>query len=182
MPDAPILHRPAPFRIAGLDPSSSRLGYAAPSGELVSLRPSAGAEDPARRLYEISRLVDDAIRRYPPRPDLVVLEGYALGSPHRHTLLTLGEVGGVVRLRLFELDVPFVIVTPANLKRFATGNGNADKARMIARAVELGARRTANDDEADAFHLRRMGRAAHSLEFPLVDHELDALASSGVTW
>ena len=177
-----ILHRPGSLRIAGLDPSSSRLGYATPSGELVSLRPSAGSEDPARRLYEISRLVDDALRRYPPRPDLVVLEGYALGSPHRHTLLTLGEVGGVVRLRLFELDVPFVVVTPTNLKRFSTGNGNADKARMVARAIELGARPTVNDDEADAFHLRRMGRAAHGLEYPLVTVELDALASSGVNW
>lgn len=167
------------MRIAGLDPSASCIGYAAPDGTLHSLRPRAGASDPARRLSELATAVENIIRLHPPRPDLVVIEGYSIGSPHRHTLLTLGEVGGVIRCRLFELDVPFIIAPPASIKRFATGNGNADKARMIEAARAKGAL-PYNDDEADAFHARRMGRCAHGLEPMVEGYEIDAVAA--LTW
>lgn len=171
-----------PARIAGLDLSTARIGLATTTGELLSLVPRTGPNDRGRRLAEIRDLVDRALLLHPPRPDLIVIEGYSLGSPNRSTLLTLGEVGGAVRCRLFELDIPYVEVPPSSVKRFATGAGNADKYRMIQAAIDLGARGSVNDDEADAFHLRRMGRAAHGLEFGLQAHELDALANCGVSW
>lgn len=174
---------PAPLRIAGLDLSTKRVGFAGPDpGDLVSISAHAGADDPYRRLHELGREIERAFRLRPPLPDLVVIEDYVLASPGRISLIRLGEIGGIVRTRLFELDVPFVLVKPSSVKRFATGNGNADKFRMIDRAIELGARGNVNDDEADAFHLRRMGRAANGLESPLVDHELDAIANAGVSW
>lgn len=182
MTGAPILHRDVPARIAGLDLSTARVGLATTTGELLSLVPRTGPNDRGRRLAEIRDLVDRALLLHPPRPDLVVIEGYSLGSPNRSTLLTLGEVGGAVRCRLFELDIAYVEVPPSSVKRFATGAGNADKYRMIQAAIDLGARGSVNDDEADAFHLRRMGRAAHGLEFGLQAHELDALANCGVSW
>lgn len=164
----------------GLDLSTARIGVAAATGELLSIKGHAGASDPYRRLHELSREVERTFRLRPPWPDLVVVEDYALGAPGRLAQVRLGEIGGIIRTRLFELDVPFVLVANATVKRFATGNGAAKKPAMIARAIELGARPTINDDEADAFHLRRMGRAAMSLESPLLDHELDALAA--VRW
>ena len=172
------------MRIAGLDVSTSRIGYAAPDGRLFSITARAGASDPARRLYELIRDFETTLYRYPPRPDLVVIEGYSLASPGRLALIRLGEIGGVVRLRLFEREISYVEVPPSSLKRFAVGAGNATKEPMLRRAIELGARLhgSTNDDEADAFHLRRMGRAAHGLEGPLVDHEIDAIANAGVVW
>lgn len=164
-------------RIAGLDLSTSRIGYAAPDGDLFSIVAKAGAADPARRLHELLRDLERLLRLFPPRPDLVALEGYSLASPGRISLVRLGEIGGVVRLRLFELDVPYVEIPPSSLKRHATGAGNADKYRMVSRAIELGARGSVNDDEADAFHLRRMARQAHGLEFAEYDHERDAIAN-----
>ena len=96
--------------------------------------------------------------------------------------IRLGEVGGIVRTRLFEMGVRFVDAPPSSVKRFATGNGNAPKEQMVARAIELGARGNVNDDEADAFHLRRMARAAHGLEGVLLGHEIDAIANAGISW
>lgn len=168
--------------IAGLDLSTKRIGYAAPNGTLVSLVPKAGPDEPGRRLAEIRDLIDRAIQLHPPRPELIAIEGYSLGSPNRSTLLTLGEVGGAVRCRLYELDIRFVLVPPSSVKRFATGKGNADKYMMQAAAIGLGARGNVNDDEADAFHLRRMARAAHGLEFNLAAHELDAIENAGTAW
>jgi crossover junction endodeoxyribonuclease RuvC len=164
-------------RIAGLDLSTARIGYAAPEGGLHSVTARAKADDVPRRLHELLSALERLLRLYPPLPDLVAVEGYSLASPGRISLVRLGELGGAVRLRLFELDVPYVEIPPSSVKRHATGAGNADKYRMTARAIELGARGSVNDDEADAFLLRRMARQAHGLERAELDHERDAIAS-----
>lgn len=170
------------MNIVGLDLSTKRIGVAAADGELFSVKAHAGAEDPYRRLHELQRELSQAFRVRPPRPDLVVIEDYALHAPGLLSLVRLGEIGGIVRTWLFEQGIPTTFVPVTNLKRFATGNGNAKKEQMMARAIELGARGNVNDDEADAFHLRRMGRAANSLEGGLLPYEIDALAACGVTW
>lgn len=169
------------MRIAGLDLSTKRIGYAAPDGKVWSITSTAGPEAPARRLHELARFLEFAMRRHPPLPDLVAIEGYGLGTPGRLALVRLGELGGVVRVRLFELEVRYVEVPPTSLKRHATGNGNADKTTMLERAHELGAPVT-NHDEADAWLLRRMARHAHGLEDLRQGHETDAIANAGVQW
>lgn len=87
---------------------------------------------------------------------------------------------GILLEHLFELDVAFVEITPSSLKRFATGNGNADKDAMIVAATERAAISPLNDDEADAWHLRRMARCAYGLETASPGHELEAI--SAVQW
>lgn len=162
------------MNVVGLDLSTKRIGFAAADGELISIRGHAGADDPYRRLHELTREVARAFVVRPPKPDLVVIEDYSLGSPGRLSLIRLGEIGGIVRTRLFELDMSSVAIRPSTLKRFATGKGGASKDEMISAARSHGAN-PMNDDEADAFHLRRMGRAALGLEHPLTDYELDAI-------
>lgn len=163
--------------IAGLDPSTARIGWAAPSGHTSSLTARAGAADPARRLHELAREVERVVRLYPPRPDLVAVEGYALAAPGRLALIRLGEIGGVIRCRLHELCIAYVEIPPTSLKRHATGNGNADKDRMLARARELCPEGISNHDEADAWLLRRMTRQALGLEPMTLGHEQDAIAA-----
>lgn len=168
------------MNIVGLDLSTARVGFAAADGELLSIRGHAGADDPYRRLHELTREIARAFHLRPPKPDLVVLEDYSLGSPGRIALIRLGEIGGIVRTRLFELDIAFKLVRPSSVKKFATGKGNADKEAMMAAARALSARGNVNDDEADAFHLRRMGLAAHGFhDGELTDYQLDALAGAG---
>jgi len=172
------------MNVVGLDLSTKRVGFAAADGELFSISAHAGAEDPYRRLHELGREIERALRLRPPFPELVVVEGYSLAVFGTGILskIRLGEVGGIVRTRLFEMGIRFVDVPPSSVKRFATGNGNAKKEQMVSRAIELGARGNVNDDEADAFHLRRMARAAYGLEGDLLGHELDAIANAGISW
>lgn len=165
--------------IAGLDLSTKRIGYASPSGPLFSVSSRAGAADPVRRLHELNRELEATIKTFPPRPRLIVLEDYLLQTPGRKALLRLGEIGGVVRLRLFELEIPFVLVRQEQLKRYATGNGGAKKPAMIEAALELGAP-IVNDDEADAFLLRHLGRAAFGLEALELDHRREIV--SAIEW
>lgn len=179
-----------------MDTSTKRIGYATPSGELISITARAGADDPVRRLAELEVGILNAIRRYPPTPDVMVIEDYSLGmmtktkknargDTHKTPMgvlskIRLGEIGAVARLACFNSGIAIVVVNNSTLKRFATGRGNADKEAMVAAAIARGARGSVNDDEADAFHARRMGRCAHGLEPMTADHERDAVAM--ITW
>lgn len=168
--------------VVGVDGGVKNLGVARVDGSLVTLHAKTGPKEPVRRLYELERLFWRSLELHPPRPDLVVVEGYGLGSPGRLSLVRLGEVGGMIRTTAFRMAAEVVEVPPSQVKRFATGNGAAKKPAMVARAVELGAvlSHPGADDEADAFHLRRLGRMAYGLDVAGEDHEREILAA--ITW
>lgn len=88
---------------------------------------------------------------------LVVIEGYSMGtarqSSHAHGL---GELGGVVRLALWESGIPYVDVAPASLKKYATGAGNAKKDAVLGSAIRRLGYEGDDHNEADALWLRAM--------------------------
>lgn len=98
------------------------------------------------------------------RPDVIVLEDYALGIRGKGLIGSL-EFGGVLRLLLHEWsrmrNVPVWKIPPANLKQFTTGKGNADKPQMVMACYKrwsydpLGS----SHDLADAYALARVGHA-----------------------
>lgn len=107
---------------------------------------------------------------------LVIVEGYSFGSKNSQSHAT-GELGGVVRLRLFEDDIPYVDVPPTTLKKFATGKGVASKPEVTsaisARTGIVWSGKGA-DDRCDAwalqeFGLLKLGRARYS--WPKVNAE-----------
>jgi crossover junction endodeoxyribonuclease RuvC len=51
----------------------------------------------------------------------VAMEGYAFGSQMANML---GELGGMVKLTLFDFGIYPLIVPPTNLKKYACGKGN----------------------------------------------------------
>lgn len=138
--------------ILGLDMSTKSTGVALPTGRTLTLR--APTTDVARRLHWFEGALVRIARLY--QPDLVMVEGYSLGSPGVLSTIRLAELGGVVRCRLHELGIRYLEVPPGQLKRYATANGNAPKERMVMAAVVAGAT-PRNDDEADAYLLRALG-------------------------
>lgn len=100
--------------------------------------------------------------------DLVLLEGYsfgqARGTSHMHAQ---GELGGVVRLALFEAGYRLVDVPPATLKKFATGKGNAKKEEVLAAAIRRLGYPGSNHNESDALWLVAIG--FHLMGTPTVD-------------
>lgn len=168
--------------VAALDVSTTRIGFAAPDGTLVSIVSKFDAKAPVRRLDDLWRQMGRTLQLHPPRPDVVAIEGYSLGKGPAGALskIRLGEVGGLARVMLLHLDIPFVEIPPTSLKRWATGNGHADKGAMIAAARASGARGPVNHDEADAWHLRAMTRMAYGLTPMGEPHQVDAIAA--LTW
>lgn len=109
----------------------------------------------------IINVMKDIIENH--QPNVVVLEGYSYGSKGR-AVFDLGELGGIVRYVLSNLNIPFYEVPPTTLKKYISGKGNADKDMMMAAALSRYGKSFNSHDECDAFCL-----AAMFLEMPLED-------------
>jgi crossover junction endodeoxyribonuclease RuvC len=165
-------------RVLGLDLSLTATGYAY-NDEVTGVFRSKNRGP--RRLAEIRGAVLD----YAYESDIVVLEGYSYASANQAH--QVGELGGVVRVALFDKRIPFVDVAPAVLKKFATGKGNAPKDAMIAAAIRRFDFEGTDNNEADAWMLREMGLAAYG-SGRYVEHGATLLTVAGrealgkVTW
>lgn len=115
--------------------------------------------------------------------DLVVIEGLPLYAGKGNTTVLLAELHGLVKHRLWEAGVPYVIVAPQARAKYATGKGNAGKdevmlavARRYANLVSI-----INNNEADALALLAM--AADWYGFAYVDvPALNRTSLSKVDW
>jgi Holliday junction resolvasome RuvABC endonuclease subunit len=81
--------------------------------------------------------------------------------------LSYGSVGGaqaersalhwMVRVDLYQLGVPYVVVTPMSLKKFVCGTAKAEKSMMIREVFRRWNVEAKNDNEADAAALAHLG-------------------------
>jgi crossover junction endodeoxyribonuclease RuvC len=147
------------MNIMGLDLSLTRTGYALPDGSYGVLVPPNDVNRGMPRLRWI-RNTTVAMAKLQ-AVDLVVIEGYAMGMGREAQNHAMGELGGVVRLGMFDAGVRYVDVAPATLKRYATGKGNANKELVLVEAVKRLGYQGSDNNEADALWLRQMGLAAY---------------------
>lgn len=139
----------------GIDQSLNATGICrlAPNGSvqaMATVNPEGRLD--AQRLVFIKR----AVASFAADVKFAALEGYSYDSVGR--VFELGEIGGVIKTLLVELNIGFVVVPPVQLKKFATGTTFASKEAMVEAAK--GAKATVGDDnQADAFFLARIARA-----------------------
>lgn len=114
--------------ILALDLSLTALGWAmnAPVRSGIWKPPHRGVERLAAILGWLNGMLDGV--------GLVCVEGYSFGSQGR-AVVSLGELGGVVRLHLYQRGLPFVEVPPSCRAKLATGKGNAGKDEVLAAAI-----------------------------------------------
>lgn len=147
VPAATTAAGPGPLRILGLDLSITATGFALPDGTTGTFK---GPWKGDWRLVAIKQAVAgnaDAV-------DLAVIEDL---PTHAKSAGITGMVHGAVRAVLMELGVPYVLITPATLKAFATGKGNADKTAMAIAALKRAGREFGDDNQCDAAWLRWAG-------------------------
>ena len=137
----------------GLDLSLTSTGISV-SGTTLTI--SSKLKGPAR-LDEISQQILSTISTH--KVDAVIMEGYSFASRNSQAH-SIGELGGVVRLRLWENQIPYVEVPPTCRAKFATGRGNAAKTEVMsaisARTGIVWSGKGA-DDQCDAWILEEMG-------------------------
>ena len=155
------------MRIAAFDLSLTQTGHALTGVGVGTIRPVLKG---IARLHEIRRRVLEIATG----TDLVVIEGYAFARANQAH--QLGELGGVIRLALWDARIPYVEIPPATLKKFATGKGNANKEEMLAAAIRRLGYEGANNNEADALWLLKLASVGYGLsDRDLPKAHLDAL-------
>lgn len=165
------------MKLIAFDPSLTAIGWArSPDGvevEVGVIRPKGRG---AARLWDALHRVMKKCAGY----DLIVVEGYAYWATHNAH--DLGELGGVLRLGWHQKKLPYVVVAPKKMKKFATGSGNAAKDAVLTEAVRRLDYQGHDNNESDALWLLQM--ALHGYEAPaaveLPKKHLAAL--QGVSW
>jgi len=110
----------------------------------------------AARLRYLRDGVRDIMIRYTSTQH-ACLEGYSLHSVNRS--FDLGEVGGILRLCLYDMGLSFTVVPPTTLKKFASGRGTADKEDMRRGVNQRWQVDIPQDDACDAYALAQLARA-----------------------
>ena len=100
------------------------------------------------------------------KPDVVTIEGVSFGSTGSAALIDLSGLNYMVRMACIEARVRNIfIVSPTQNKKFATGNGSAEKDVMISAWQKLEKRMIGVeqyvkvDDIADAYFMARYGES-----------------------
>ena len=139
------------MKVMGIDPSLNSTGLALPDGTLLTLKQKPADGD--YRLVKIRCAFISAIG-HPNRPALAVCEDLprnAMGAG------ITGQVQGVLRETMQSYKIPYLLVSAATLKKFATNNGRADKAQMRAEWFVYSGDDNPRDDEVDAAWLKVLG-------------------------
>lgn len=145
-----LRHLPDPGtpRVLGLDLSLTATGVAHPNGALSTITP------PGRGDERLRHLRDTIAQAAANQVDLAVIEDL---PTHANSAGVTGMVHGVARTALMDAGVPYVLVSPASLKKYAAGRGNATKPDMRMALYQRAGLDVRDDNQVDAYWLRAMG-------------------------
>lgn len=84
----------------------------------------------SQNIHNICDIIRDIIQLY--EPDLIQIEGISYGSHGSSALADLAGLNFAIRMTILNEDIQFNILAPTSVKKFAVGNGGAEKDVMIA--------------------------------------------------
>lgn len=158
--------------VMGLDLSLTSTGVCVDNKTLTVHSLAVGT----RRLADIRGLIMEIVRDY--GVDVVAIEGYSYASVHSRAH-SIGELGGVIRVALYDEDVAVVTIPPKSRAKFATGKGNANKEEVMSAITTLTGLSWLGkngNDRCDAWVLREMTLAYWDLSpYSWTSEQLSAL-------
>jgi crossover junction endodeoxyribonuclease RuvC len=147
------------MKIMGLDLSLTSTGYAV-DGKIgvISTKYRGGQRLSAITKSVLGLCLDEKI-------NCVIIEGYSFASRNSQAH-SIGELGGCIRMMLWENEIPYVEIPPTSRAKFATGRGNSAKTEVISSISAMTGlvfSGSGSDDMCDAWILREMGMAYMSV-------------------
>lgn len=138
---------------------STKTGFVAlnRSGEVISAKEitSEYDKDPKRMIALTDQIVNELSRN-----DVICIEGFSYASRGRGMDFQFG-LGHYVRNTLYKNGVDYTIVAPSQVKKFATGKGNASKDNMILPIYKNWGFENDSDNVRDAYVLAQIARSLH---------------------
>lgn len=150
------------MRILGIDPGTTRAGYGFihSQGNTIELIESGllavTARETAQRLVELAWSYRDLLKKT--SPELVAFEKLFFAKNVK-TGMDVAQARGVLLLITAEAGIPFLELSPSEIKLHIAGNGSADKqavATMVKRITGLKTI-TGPDDVTDAIAIAIVG-------------------------
>lgn len=145
------------LRVLGLDPSLTATGWAAL--DKSGMRHGSGVFKAGPKLKGWNRLMwqmdelASVIDQY--TPEIAVIEGYAMTGTYNSGLI---EIGALLRWSCLRLGLPFVEVSPGQIKKYATGKGNAQKDQVMLAVWKQWGFDPPDNNVADAYAAAQIGR------------------------
>ncbi len=157
--------------IIGIDPSLTSTGIVVLRNGKVELaettknRPDLGTIERVKLIREqITNVIENLTDGHGEwqAPDLIVIEGFSYGSKGR-SVFDIAYLGWRIREELERLrtedNIPWLEVPPSQLKKFATGQGNANKEIILQQVYKRWGVEFSDNNQADAYVLAQIGRA-----------------------
>jgi Holliday junction resolvasome RuvABC endonuclease subunit len=159
----------------GVDQALRKIGVSVVCGGRVALLklivPPADLRSTPRMQY-LREALKHTLEPYP-SADGTAMEGQSYGSEGQ--LDQLGRIGGIVEVLLADLyGIPPLVVPPAVLKKFVTGNGQATKSMMMRATKVYWDLEVSQDDLCDAHGLARLASEYYDPQATL-RHQLEAV-------
>ncbi len=147
-------------RVLGIDASLTSTGYAYrdSAGGVITGRVTCGELKGQARLFYIRMQIMKVVQAL--QPTLVVYENYAMsrgGKSAPGRVFNIGELGGVLRLALWEAGFDVLYVAPTMMKSVIAENGKAEKPEVRAALNKRFSVHVVQNDEADAAGLMIVG-------------------------
>lgn len=116
------------MRVLGIDPSLTATGLAiVADGELAwhHVIKTSSDESEGGRLARIAAMLNETLHTYYDMLDEVAIEGYAMGAKFNRE--SMGQVGGVIKMKLFEHGYEPAIWPPHAWRKVVLGNAKLAK-------------------------------------------------------
>lgn len=101
--------------------------------------------------------------------EVIALEGINLvvfersQGMHQSAVIVQSEIHGCLKTFLEEEKIQYRAFSPGEIKKFATGNGHANKAAMVKAARLKWGYKGKSDNEADAIHIYQLAKSMYGL-------------------
>jgi len=89
-----------------------------------------GSKYTSKLMYERQDIAYNILLQDMDEVSHIAFEGYAFGKQGTRSLVQLGEFIGGMKKLFYDMGKGIIIYPPKTVKKFATGNGNADKVLM----------------------------------------------------
>jgi crossover junction endodeoxyribonuclease RuvC len=146
----------------GLDMSLTSSGFSLFNGkeivfETIKTKPANFNND----LDRLQHITNTVLSKIPHYATLICIEDYFVPQSKMQfgAALSLCALGTLMRMKLYESGLPFIVVSPNQLKKFATGKGNAQKSLVIREVYKKYNIDVKDDNQADAIVLAKIAEA-----------------------
>lgn len=144
--------------ILGLDMSLNETGYCILSRDKSIIEKGvikSKKENRLEKMLDIRGAVDKLIMEH--NVSAVFMEDYSYGSRNTKWTFSAGELGGLIKVYLYESEIEYELVSPSMWKKYICGKGNLKKEQVLLQVYKKFNIEFKNNNECDAFCIAMFG-------------------------